>query len=35
METFHGKSVLQGIAIGSLYVMEKKEKVKIKTEKFK
>ncbi len=25
METFHGKSVLQGIAIGSLYVMEKKE----------
>ena len=25
MEIFHGKSVLQGIAIGSLYVMEKKE----------
>ena len=25
METYHGKSVLQGIAIGRLYVIEKKE----------
>ena len=25
METYHGKSVLQGIALGKLYVIEKKE----------
>lgn len=30
METYHGKSVLQGIAIGKLYVIEKKESTWIK-----